>query len=230
MKIRVRWLLLAAFALAWIAAGKAQAAIPVSTPLARLVASAPVYHRIGDKHPFRVLSAIAPLTGVPATMPIVQSTLTDTGQLWLRVRLPGRPNSSTGWISINDVHLTSTPYFIIVNRAEHRVTLYRNGRAERRFLIVDGKPSTPTPTGHFYIEEKVYVGAGQAGPWILATSARSNVLQDFEGGPGQIGLHGRNLLGGTLGTSVSHGCIRFADNQITWLAHHVGAGVPVTII
>ena len=31
------------------------------------------------------------------------------------------------------------------------------------------------------------------GPYALATSARSNVLQEFEGGPGQIALHGSQL-------------------------------------
>ena len=51
---------------------------------------------------------------------------------------------------------------------------------------------------------------------MLALSARSNVLQDFDGGPGQIGIHGRDLLGGTLGQAESHGCMRLATAR-----HHL---------
>ena len=67
------------------------------------------------------------------------------------------------------------------------------------------------------------------GPFALATSARSNVLQEFEGGPGQIAMHGTDGLSGVLGTAGSHGCIRLSTNAITWLAQRVGAGVPLTV-
>jgi lipoprotein-anchoring transpeptidase ErfK/SrfK len=67
------------------------------------------------------------------------------------------------------------------------------------------------------------------GPFALATSARSNVLQEFDGGPGQIALHGTNGLPGALGTAASHGCIRLSTGAITWLARRIGAGVPLTV-
>lgn len=67
------------------------------------------------------------------------------------------------------------------------------------------------------------------GPFALALSARSNVLQEFEGGPGQIAIHGRDLLGGDLGQAESHGCVRLASTAIAWLAARIGPGVPVTI-
>lgn len=72
--------------------------------------------------------------------------------------------------------------------------------------------------------------AGQAGgPFALALSARSNVLQEFEGGPGQIAIHGRDNLGGTLGAAESHGCVRLASASIDWLAARIGPGTPVRI-
>jgi lipoprotein-anchoring transpeptidase ErfK/SrfK len=70
---------------------------------------------------------------------------------------------------------------------------------------------------------------GVGGPFALALSARSNVLQEFEGGPGQIAIHGVENLGGTPGTAVSHGCVRLANGIVRWLAARVGPGVPVTI-
>jgi len=93
-----------------------------------------------------------------------------------------------------------------------------------------GKPSTPTPHGRFFVEESVQMLPGAAGgPYALALSARSNVLQEFAGGPGQIALHGVANLGGTPGTAASHGCVRLANRHIRWLAARVSSGVPVTI-
>jgi lipoprotein-anchoring transpeptidase ErfK/SrfK len=71
---------------------------------------------------------------------------------------------------------------------------------------------------------------GSAGaPFALALSARSNVFQEFEGGPGQIAMHGIANLGGTMGTAVSHGCIRLSNRNVTWLAARVPPGTVVTI-
>ena len=84
----------------------------------------------------------------------------------------------------------------------------------RRFSAVVGNPSTPTPRGRFFIEEALALAPGaHGGPYALATSARSNVLQEFEGGPGQIALHGTDGLSGALGTAVSHGCIRLSTGS-----------------
>jgi lipoprotein-anchoring transpeptidase ErfK/SrfK len=110
------------------------------------------------------------------------------------------------------------------------VTAYRFNRRARVFKAVVGKPSTPTPRGEFFVEESILLPAGAVGaPFALALSARSNVLQEFGGGPGQIALHGLNNIGGTPGTAVSHGCVRLDTAAIRWLAARIGPGVPVTI-
>ena len=93
-----------------------------------------------------------------------------------------------------------------------------------------GKPSTPTPMGAFFVEEAVQLSAGEVGsPFALALSARSNVLQVFEGGPGQIAMHGLAHVGGVPGTAISHGCVRLDAKTMTWLVARIGPGVPVTI-
>lgn len=93
-----------------------------------------------------------------------------------------------------------------------------------------GKASTPTPPGEFFVEESIRLPAGAVGaPFALALSARSTVLQEFAGGPGQIALHGLWNVGGTLGTAVSHGCVRLNTGAMRWLAARISPGVPVTI-
>jgi lipoprotein-anchoring transpeptidase ErfK/SrfK len=171
-----------------------------------------------------------PLTRTRTVLPVLGQATGSNGSSWLRVRLPGRPNGHAGWISSKRTKPTVTPWQIVVDLSERRLTVYRGDRAKRRFRAVVGRPSTPTPRGTYFIEEALAISPSDSGgPFALATSARSNVYEEFEGGPGQIGIHGTNNLSGRPGTAVSHGCIRLRTRAITWMAGRIGAGVPLTI-
>jgi len=177
-----------------------------------------------------LVPARRPITGVQTTLPVIARSIGLSGVRWLDVMLPGRPDGSTGWITQRGTSPQVTAWRIVVDLAARQVRAFRDGRLMRSFQAVVGKPSTPTPTGEFFVEETVQMQAGEpGGPFALALSARSNVLQEFEGGPGQIGIHGRDNLGGTLGTAASHGCIRLETSSIDWLAVRIGPGTPVTI-
>jgi hypothetical protein len=179
----------------------------------------------------RTLQAWRPITGGPTVLPVIDQATTTGGVRWLRVMLPGRPNGATGWISARGTTPSTTSWHLVVRTSRREVLVYHEGRLVRRFTVIVGKPSTPTPMGQFFVEESVRLPPESAGaPFALALSARSNVLQEFAGGPGQIALHGLANLGGTLGTAISHGCVRLGDHDITWLADRIGPGVPVTII
>jgi lipoprotein-anchoring transpeptidase ErfK/SrfK len=177
-----------------------------------------------------LVAARRPITGEQTTLPVTGSLTGPDGVTWLQVMLPGRPNSSTGWIAQQGTRELVTLWHLVVNLSARRVSVYRDGRMQRSLQAVVGKPSTPTPTGQFFVEETLQMAGGEAGgPFALALSARSDALQEFEGGPGQIAIHGRNNLGGTLGTAASHGCVRLATASIEWLAARIGPGTPVTI-
>ncbi len=170
-----------------------------------------------------------PLTRVRTVLPVL-GYATSSGRSWAHVRLPGRPNGHAGWILTDQTRRTSTDWHITIRLSTRLVTIYHGGLVERRFRAVVGKRSTPTPRGRFFVEEAVALSSrASGGPFALAVSARSNVLQQFDGGPGQIALHGTNRLAGALGTAVSHGCIRLSTRAITWLARRIGAGTPLTI-
>ena len=208
-----------------------QTRVPATRQLAMLLTAHRVYAKpaVGSVE-VALVAARRPLTGERTTLPVVGHSTTPGGGRWLRVMLPGRPNGSTGWIASLDTREFVSSWHIVVNLARRRVTVYRSGHVLRTFAAVVGKPSTPTPAGEFFVEETLKMAAGEAGgPFALALSARSNVLQEFEGGPGQIGIHGRDNLGGTLGTAASHGCVRLATSSIDWLAFRIGPGTPVTI-
>ena len=171
-----------------------------------------------------------PLTGVHTVLPVLTTRTAGDGVRWLQVRLPGRPTGHTGWITAARTRRSATTWYLSVRLSTREVTVWDQGRVARRFRAIVGKPSTPTPRGEFFVEEAMRLSSRDAGgPFALATSARSSVLQEFDGGPGQIALHGLDQLGGTLGTAASHGCIRLSTPAITWLSRRIGAGVPVTV-
>jgi lipoprotein-anchoring transpeptidase ErfK/SrfK len=225
-------LIAVAIGCAAVATPAAASRIPASQPLvvllhAHVARTGPNVHA----DPIESVAARRPLTRARTVLPVLGNVSNRGSGSWLHVRLPGRPDSHKGWISTDRTRLTSTPWRILVKLSTRRVTVYRGGHVRRHFRAVVGKPSTPTPRGAFFIEETLALSSYEAGgPFALATSARSNVLQEFDGGPGQIGIHGRNNLTGALGTAASHGCIRLATRAITWLARRVGAGVPLTIM
>lgn len=172
-----------------------------------------------------VVSALRPITGERTVLPV----LAHHGN-WIKVRLPGRPNSGAGWIATYATSIKNLPYNIVVSRSARRIKVFNNHRLVYSSLAVVGKPSTPTPRGHFFVEENVALSKYDSGaPYALALSARSNVFQEFEGGPGQIAIHGLRNIGGTPGRAESHGCIRLRDSAIKWLAYRIDPGTPVTV-
>jgi L,D-transpeptidase catalytic domain len=123
------------------------------------------------------VAANRPITGERTTLPVVGHATGPGGVPWLEVMLPGRPDGSTGWIAQQGTRALTTGWRILVDLAARRVRVYSEGRTVKTFEAVVGKPSTPTPTGRFFVEETVQMNSGQAGgPFALALSARSNVL------------------------------------------------------
>ncbi len=209
------------------AAGHVQA----TQELAVLLTPHAVHIRPGAASPQRtVLADRRPITGAATTLPVLSRRIGAGGSRWLHVMLPGRPNSSTGWIAERGTTTLVTPWAIVVRLGMRRVNVYSNGRLTRSFPAVVGKTSTPTPTGRFFVEEALTMATGEPGaPFALALSARSDALQEFEGGPGQIAIHGIENLGGIPGRAESHGCLRLGTVAIDWIAARIGAGIPVTI-
>ena len=178
----------------------------------------------------RLVSARRPITHEQTVLPVTGHAVDSHGTAWLRVRLPGRPNGALGWIQRAGTYRRVTAVHLVVDISQRRVTVYRHGHEIRRFSGVVGRPTTPTPLGEFFVEEAIALPASATGaPYALALSARSNTYREFDGGPGQVAIHGRAHLGGSPGTAVSHGCVRLDAAAMGWLVIVVGPGVPVTI-
>ncbi len=149
------------------------------------------------------------------------------GRCWVRLRLPWRPNGAAGWVNANNVLLQRTRWRIVVSTTHRTLTLWHAGDSVRSVRVVVGKPSTPTPVGIFAVAWAVPWHPNDfLGSWVLLLTAHSDVLQQFEGGNGTVGIHGRGgaSLRDPLGSALSHGCIRLANHDIDWLVHTIGRG------
>jgi lipoprotein-anchoring transpeptidase ErfK/SrfK len=183
----------------------------------------------------RRLFTVAPVSawGAPTELLVLGSRVDAAGHPWLRVRLDYRPNGFAAWIDEEDTVLHEDPWRIAVSRADRDVKVYDADRLVRTFAAVVGKPSTPTPAGLFAVAAELpQPDPGEfEGNWVLPLTAHSEVLRHFEGGDGQVALHGRGgaSLMDPLDSARSHGCVRLANVAIGWIATHVPVGTPVRV-
>lgn len=161
---------------------------------------------------------------------VVARTHDASGTAWLKVRLPVRPNGTTGWIPRTAVgQIRRVPTWLRINRRQRRLTLLRNGRIVFRARVGIGQRRWPTPAGTFFVRNRLQ---GRAlgpiyGPLAFGTSARSPVLTDWPGGA-VVGIHGTNRPGLIPG-AVSHGCIRLRNRDVLRLGRLMPVGTSITI-
>jgi lipoprotein-anchoring transpeptidase ErfK/SrfK len=111
------------------------------------------------------------------------------------------------------------PYSITINTANHILTLYQNNKLIKQYPVAVGKASTPTPKGSYKIINKELHPGGAFGVRWLGLNIPK----------GGYGIHGTNNPG-SIGKSISHGCIRMYNNDVIELSNLVPIGTPVTII
>ena len=150
------------------------------------------------------------------------------GDRW-RVLLPIRPNGAIGWIRAGDVQIESINTWIRVQLGAHLLTAGNGSDVIMNQPVAVGTGGTPTPTGTYYLLELIRpISQPYYGPFAYVTSAHSDVFKSFMGGDGTVGIHGTNAPG-SIGRSVSHGCIRLDNPSITKLASVLPIGTPVFI-
>jgi len=145
------------------------------------------------------------------------------------VQVPRRPNGVTGWVPASQVGLQRVGTRIVVDLSQKRVTLFRNGRRVFSATAAIGSPATPTPTGSFYVNQRLIPSDpnGPFGPGAVGISAFSNVLTGWtQGGP--IAIHGTNEPW-SIGKAVSNGCIRLPNPILRRLFAQALNGTPVLI-
>ena len=150
---------------------------------------------------------------------------------WLHVRLPVRPNGTTGWIRREAAaELRVVRRALVLDRARLTGRLVRDGTEVLwSGPIGIGTERWPTPAGRFYVRSRFVPPWGDPlyGSFLIETSA----LAPNPPWPGGdfIAVHGTNrpeLLPGR----VSKGCVRVHDDDVLELRKLLPVGAPVRIL
>jgi lipoprotein-anchoring transpeptidase ErfK/SrfK len=187
-----------------------------------------VYRRPG-RRPFARYGALNQ-NGVPTVFAALEAVLGPRCKAaWYRVRVPMKPNGTTGYVRARVVNLRLVRAQVVVDLSTRRLTVYRNGRAAFSTTAAIGAPATPTPRGQFYINQR-FREADPNGPYgwaAIGISAFSEVLHGWpQGGP--VAIHGTNHPS-LLGLPVSNGCIRVSNGAIQRIWGLAPTGTPVSI-
>jgi hypothetical protein len=150
---------------------------------------------------------------------------------WIKVMLPIRPNGSTGWVKRDDVQVRGQMFRIEVTLSAFNLKAYKGDELILDAPIGVAVADRPTPPGSYYTTELLKSADPVYGPYAFGLSGFSEVLSSFNGGQGQLGLHGTNRPE-LVGTQVSNGCIRLKNEDILALVAAVGdttQGIPVQV-
>jgi lipoprotein-anchoring transpeptidase ErfK/SrfK len=167
--------------------------------------------------------------GTRNTVAVLERTRDRQGTPWVRVALAVLPNGTTAWVprtALGGYGTVNTRLDVDLLRL--RATLYKDGRDVFDAAVGVGTVTSPTPTGRFYIRNKLTRYRSPAyGPVAFGTSARSPSATDWPAG-GFVGIHGTDRPDLVPGR-ISHGCIRMRNRDILELARRMPVGTPVTI-
>lgn len=163
----------------------------------------------------------------PLWLPAIDGFVDEDGTAWYRVRLPIRPNGTTGWVRGPEVEGRAIGERIEVDLSEHRLWRVADGRVVTSYAVGVGAAATPTAPGHFYVWARVPSDpTGPYGVLALGLSGFSDVITDWVGG-GRLAIHGTSHPS-DRGEDVSHGCVRVFNPQMLSLTD-VSLGTPVWI-
>jgi L,D-transpeptidase catalytic domain len=157
---------------------------------------------------------------------------------WVAVRSSALGNKQVGWAPAAALRLKPQFWRIEVDlsRRELRVIHPRSApqgvlvdSVLRRVSVAIGAPDTPTPTGEFYVTDKL--AGSDFGPFygccILALSGRQPNLPEGWSGGDRLAIHGSPTP--TWGQAVSNGCLHAAESDLRELMRIVPLGTSVKI-
>lgn len=167
------------------------------------------------------------------TVPVIATQLG-----WAQVLLPSKPNSSTGWIDVDDPHIdeSMTPWLIRVDREHYTLTLLRSGASVGHWTVGvgvlrprDGHTQSVTPAGRTFVVADIRVEHPTYSPVILPLGAHSPIYDSYGGGPATVGIHTWTPSSAVYGHNSSHGCVRVPADALQVLSTQVPIGTPVLV-
>jgi hypothetical protein len=148
------------------------------------------------------------------------------GRLRVRVLMAADADNTSGGSTMRTLRVldprnpygvpTKYPHLILVDLSKYKLYYHEYGVIVRVFDCVLGRPSLPTPRGHFRIYAKDAHMSGPYGPRRMRYK-------------GLFAIHGTDepWLLSRFPRNYSHGCTRLSNAHIRWLFAHCPVGTPV---
>jgi L,D-transpeptidase-like protein len=182
-----------------------------------------------DRPEGKLLGGIGDRTsfGSPETLAVVSTKQPR----WVEVRHTALGNAHVAWLDAGapGVRLLRRSLLLEVDLSRRELLVRSADRIEQRMPVAVGAPDTPTPTGEFYVTDKL--PGRQFGPYygccILALSGHQpNLPQGWSGGD-RLAIHGSPTP--TWGLAVSNGCFHAAPANLRYLMKTVPLGTRVVV-
>ena len=194
--------------------------------LAAVEHAMPITARPGEGRTIGEMPAGSRFYGTPHKAWVLEQT--DDGRFG-RVAVPYSADRRTGWIRLSGLDLSRTAYSVRVDLSEHLITVHRFEETVMRITAATGAPASPTPPGRYFVTDRApFAPGGYLGSFAFGISGiQPNLPAGWTGGD-QLAIHGTNDPG-SIGASVSAGCLRVSEAALDRLKPVLGLGTPVTI-
>jgi lipoprotein-anchoring transpeptidase ErfK/SrfK len=146
-----------------------------------------------------------------------------------KVALPYSGTRRTGWIPLKGLRRSRTTVMVRADISRHRITVHRGDRVLMRFPAATGARWSPTPTGMFFVTDRVPFSGGYLGSYAFGISGIQTRLPAGWSGGNQLAIHGTNDPG-SIGRSASAGCLRVSERTLARLKPLLQLGTPVVIV
>ena len=153
------------------------------------------------------------------------------GKTWLKVRLPAwfSHGMTSGWLNADRVKIAVNRWRVEVSRTTGTLRILHDGQIMRTARVATGTEATPTPAGLNATYDHWRSTQGVLGDWTVSLTTHSPQVPVFDGQQAVVAIHGWHASGGSSG-SVSHGCIRVADDSLMrTIALRLPMGTPVQV-
>jgi lipoprotein-anchoring transpeptidase ErfK/SrfK len=146
-----------------------------------------------------------------------------------RVPVPYSPRGGTGWIPLRGLRRLHTAITVRADLSRHQITVERLGKVILRMKAATGSRWTPTPAGRYFVTDRVPFHRGSLyGSFAFGISGFQFRLPAGWHGGSQLAIHGTNDPG-SIGRSVSAGCLRVSERSLALLRPLLRLGTPVII-
>lgn len=157
---------------------------------------------------------------------------TSANGRWGKVTLPwSKPVGRTGWISLDGIATTTTTTMLVADLSRREATAYRRCRPLFSVRTAIGRPGSPSPTGRFWVSDRVAVPAAQQdsfGTFAFGLSTVQPHLPAGWTGGDQMAIHGTGAPG-SIGEAASAGCLRVSEDALRRLKPLLEPGTPIII-